>query len=51
MVVNGILQKNDEKIWLDGVLSASWEWEYQKLNLLKIEEIKLASGSNRGLGF
>ena len=44
-------KKNDEKIWLDGVLSASWEWEYTKIKSIENRRIKLASGSNRGLGF
>ena len=44
-------KKNDEKIWLDGVLSASWEWEYTKVKSIENRRIKLASGSNRGLGF
>ena len=42
-----LLQKNDEKIWLDGVLSASWEWEYTKIKSIENRRIKLASGSNR----
>jgi hypothetical protein len=43
-------KKSDEKIWLDGVLAASWEWEYTEVKELKKKEITLASGTNRGLG-
>lgn len=39
-----------EKIWLDGVLSASWEWEYTQVKIIEDKKITLASGSNRGLG-
>lgn len=40
-----------EKIWLDGVLSASWEWEYTQVKSIEDKKITMASGSNRGLGF
>lgn len=44
-------KKNEEKIWLDGVLSASWEWEYTKVKRIEKRNITLATGANRSLGF
>lgn len=42
---------SSEKVWLDGVLSASWEWEYTKVKAINGRSITLASGPNRKLGF
>ncbi|MBG7630469.1 MAG: right-handed parallel beta-helix repeat-containing protein [Bacteroidetes bacterium] len=42
---------SNEKIWLDGVLAASWEWEYTEVKSIKNKEVVLASGTNRGIGF
>ncbi len=42
--------KSDEKIWLDGVLSASWEWEYTRVKKIEGKQITLATGSQSGLG-
>ena len=35
--------KSKEKIWLDGVLSASWEWEYTQVKEINGKEITMAS--------
>ena len=42
---------SSEKVWLDGVLSASWEWEYTKVKSINGRSITLASGPNRKLGY
>ncbi len=38
-------KNHDEKIWLDGVLHYSWEWEYNQLENINNAEIELKYGS------
>ena len=44
-------EKSSEKIWLDGVVASSWEWEYTQVKSIKDKVVTLASGTNRGVGF
>ncbi|MGB2129097.1 MAG: right-handed parallel beta-helix repeat-containing protein [Flavicella sp.] len=38
-------KNHDEKIWLDGVLHSSWEWEYNQIEDINNTEIELRYGS------
>ena len=42
----GFLQNSSEKIWLDGVINYSWEWEYNKVNGIQNGNIVLEEEPN-----
>jgi hypothetical protein len=37
---------SQEKIWMDGVLHSSWEWEYNQVQSIESSQIKMQYGSN-----
>ncbi len=37
---------SEEKIWMDGVVHSSWEWEYNQIKEIANAEIKMQYGSN-----
>ena len=42
----GFYKTSTEKVWMDGVVHASWEWEYNQIASITSGEIKLQYGSN-----
>lgn len=42
----GFYKTSTEKVWMDGVVHASWEWEYNQITSITSGEIKLQYGSN-----